>query len=441
MTKFNPMLCLAIILLSLNACQKAELEETFSNEPPVEMIASEDEIASSISTTKANTFTLINADSDKDISVIENGATINLANLSSKKINVRANITTVKGGSLVWNLSGTETKKAIEATAPFALFGNSGTNYYPWTPKLGSYTLTATAYSLSGGKGTRGTSVTIKFKVIDKKEAAPAPQPETVTEDAKAPVQDTKTPEPTAPVNTNLILYSPFESSGDLNNWSKEISRQDAVTISNTVSRKGNSSARFEFTKDDVIRYKGAKRAEVKLGVQKQSEGWFGMSVFLPSDFIKDPIPEIIAQWHAYPDLELGEQWISPPLALTIKNDRYFATMIYSSAKVTHSGNWTVKEFDLGPVEKNKWTDWAFRINWSYGKDGVLEVYKNKQKLISYAGPIGFNDKYYPYFKMGIYKWGWAGWASSSPASKRVLYIDEVKVGDRSANLNSVSPN
>jgi hypothetical protein len=98
------------------------------------------------------------------------------------------------------------------------------------------------------------------------------------------------------------------------------------------------------------------------------------------------------------------------------------------------------KKFDLGPVEKGKWNDWVFHINFSYKADGVLEIYKNKVKVLSYYGPNSFNDKVYPYFKIGIYKWGWNGWASYSPENKRVLYYDEVRIGNKSANVDEVSP-
>ena len=95
---------------------------------------------------------------------------------------------------------------------------------------------------------------------------------------------------------------------------------------------------------------------------------------------------------------------------------------------------------DLGPVDKNKWNDWVFHIRFSYKSDGILEIWKNKVKVFSMSGPNSFNDQHYPYFKIGIYKWGWNGWASYSPEDKRVLYVDEVRIGNRNSNLNEVSP-
>jgi len=65
---------------------------------------------------------------------------------------------------------------------------------------------------------------------------------------------------------------------------------------------------------------------------------------------------------------------------------------------------------------------------------------EEQQKILSYYGPNSFNDKYLPYFKIGIYKWGWKGWAGYSPEEKRVLYYDEVRIGNRHANMQLVSP-
>ena len=55
-------------------------------------------------------------------------------------------------------------------------------------------------------------------------------------------------------------------------------------------------------------------------------------------------------------------------------------------------------------MERGAWTDWVFHVKWSYGPDGVLEVWKNSQKIVTKSGPNTFNDARGPYMKMGIYK-------------------------------------
>ena len=240
----------------------------------------------------------------------------------------------------------------------------------------------------------------------------------------------------------NLTLYSAFESASDFSKWSEEICRPTALTISSEVpARKGKSVARFEFLKSDVTNYNGYVRAEIHQESPTEAENWYGFSSYLPADFVADPMAEKIAQWHEIPDWDLGENWRSPPISLGIQNDRYNLQILWAAAKVnTNDTKDGEKDIDLGPVDKAKWNDFVFHIKFSYKSDGILEIWKNKVKIFSLYGPNSFNDENYPYFKIGIYKWTWNGWASYSPESKRVLYVDEVRIGNSKSNLNEVSP-
>ena len=112
-----------------------------------------------------SSFTLINADSDQPIQTLANGATLNLATLPTRNLNVRANTSPATVGSVVFVLSGAQTRNQTETNAPYALFGDNSGHYNPWTPALGSYTLKATPFTGSGGTGTAGTALTITFSV------------------------------------------------------------------------------------------------------------------------------------------------------------------------------------------------------------------------------------------------------------------------------------
>ncbi|WP_162053457.1 T9SS type A sorting domain-containing protein [Pontibacter pamirensis] len=113
-------------------------------------------------TQKVVSFTLFDASTKKDILTIANGATLNLATLPTKYLNIRANTNPGTVGSVVFALSGTQSKSATESTASYDLMGSGS-----WTPLVGSYTLKATPYTASKGTGTAGTSLTIGFKVIN----------------------------------------------------------------------------------------------------------------------------------------------------------------------------------------------------------------------------------------------------------------------------------
>lgn len=115
---------------------------------------------------QVTSFTLINATTDQPIRTMAPGEVINIASL--KNLNIRANTTPGSVGSVKFALSGKQVKNSTEAVAPYALFGDKNSNYNNWTPAVGSYTLKATPYTLSGGSGTAGTSLTITFSVINK---------------------------------------------------------------------------------------------------------------------------------------------------------------------------------------------------------------------------------------------------------------------------------
>jgi N-acetylneuraminic acid mutarotase len=110
-------------------------------------------------------YTLINAATDVDIRTLKNGDTLNFNTLPTKLLNIRANTNPAKVGSVIMNLTGTQNVNRTESGAPYALAGDINGNYSNWTPLVGAYTLTATPYSASGGGGSAGLPLTIKFIV------------------------------------------------------------------------------------------------------------------------------------------------------------------------------------------------------------------------------------------------------------------------------------
>ncbi|MBX0334207.1 InlB B-repeat-containing protein, partial [Pontibacter sp. HSC-14F20] len=123
-------------------------------------------------------FTLVNSHTEQDHFQLENGAVIALSELSSTKLNIRANTAPGTVGSVKLELSGTQSRTYTDNAAPYALHGDDGRgNYYfgNWNPPAtGTYTLTATPYAGANGTGAAGTPLTISFNVVD--------QPETPTD-------------------------------------------------------------------------------------------------------------------------------------------------------------------------------------------------------------------------------------------------------------------
>jgi hypothetical protein len=124
--------------------------------------------------TEVSTFTLVNATSDADIGQLTNNYVIDLSKIRGKSINVRANTKPAVVGSVSFELNGNPS--GVENGAPYALYGdqNYTGDYNSWTPNPGNYTLKATPYSSANATGTKGTSLTVNFKVINGTSGRPA---------------------------------------------------------------------------------------------------------------------------------------------------------------------------------------------------------------------------------------------------------------------------
>jgi hypothetical protein len=113
-------------------------------------------------------FELINADTNKDVSLFQSGSVIDFSKLGTKNVNIRADVSGT-AGSVRFGYGGNSNYRT-ESKAPFALMGDAGDgiHYTLWTPENGSEALTATAYS--GAKATGsilGSALTVQFTVIN----------------------------------------------------------------------------------------------------------------------------------------------------------------------------------------------------------------------------------------------------------------------------------
>lgn len=204
-----------------------------------------------------------------------------------------------------------------------------------------------------------------------------------------------------------------------------------AFKQSTDIRRKGNAAARFEMRNTD----KSIIRSEM---TGKKAEGnptrWYGASLYLPAAYWeRDDSWDIITQMNGVPDE--GEAVRNPAISLLVSRGRLFLKTCYSAKPINTDANRDgQKVWDLGPVEKDKWLDVVFKVKYSYGADGILEMWKNGVKVVSYKGPNSYNDKILPFFKFGIYKRNW------EDVSSRVLYVDEVRVGNSLATYKDVAP-
>jgi Polysaccharide lyase len=211
----------------------------------------------------------------------------------------------------------------------------------------------------------------------------------------------------------------------------------NAPSVQGTIKRLGRYGMRSYLNRStSTVSYRTEARVISPDPIVNQ-EYWYGFSIYLPDDYVPDNIWEIVAQWHAIPDNSY-EAGTKPPLSLSTTRGVWTLTNKWTSDRITNSSNVTSRSFNFGTYARGRWTDWVFRIKWSYGTQGILEAWKNGQKVLSAKGPNTYNDARMPYFKMGIYK----GWKDdrTGVVTQRTLYHDEFRMVGPGGSYGEVAP-
>lgn len=235
-----------------------------------------------------------------------------------------------------------------------------------------------------------------------------------------------------------LLFESTFETD-DLKGWKTS---GNAPLVARDLSRAGRQAMKtlLDRNKDEVSYRTEVSGPRADVG----KEYWYGFSILLPEDYQPDRIWEIVAQWHGVPDFDIGENWRNPVMALSTTSGHWSWVSRWDAKRNTFEGGKRqyggTSNYDLGPYQRGVWTDWVIHVKWSYGPDGLLQVWKDGDKVIDQDGPNAFNDERGPFFKMGLYK-GWRDPNRPSDAvSKRILYHDEFRMGDSEASYDDVAP-
>ncbi len=105
-----------------------------------------------------NSFTVVNADTDRDIGTFTSSASINIS--TTPRINIRSN--TSGAGSVVFT-DGSTTR--TESGAPYAYKGDTGGNYAAWSPSPGTYRITAKPFTGTNATGTAGTAKVLTLTI------------------------------------------------------------------------------------------------------------------------------------------------------------------------------------------------------------------------------------------------------------------------------------
>ena len=128
-------------------------------------------------------FTLVDAGTNADLMALADGVTVRLGELLASSYGIRANLGPgAAPGSVRLALSGAKTVARTDDAAPWSLYGDGAGRVNGGSLPPGSYTLTATAYADSGGRGDERGSLEVSFTVAAGVLSVTTPGPFTVAE-------------------------------------------------------------------------------------------------------------------------------------------------------------------------------------------------------------------------------------------------------------------
>ncbi|VTU02582.1 Uncharacterized protein OS=Bacillus cereus BAG3O-1 GN=KQ1_02019 PE=4 SV=1: Polysacc_lyase [Gemmataceae bacterium] len=176
-------------------------------------------------------------------------------------------------------------------------------------------------------------------------------------------------------------------------------------------------------------------------------ERWYAARVLVPEDWVFDPARarDIVMQWHAIPG---NGRPTNPNLAISIGNEDWHVEQAYGDP----AGKKVRTNTELGPVKRGAWVSWVVHAKWSPDESGVLQIWRDGDRVVDRTGPNVYGTigvEYTPYLKTGIYRPEWhvetdqerAAFDKVKPAAtKKVIYVADVKVGSARAKYADVAP-
>jgi hypothetical protein len=222
----------------------------------------------------------------------------------------------------------------------------------------------------------------------------------------------------------NILWEENADGSWFSNSFAKlQAATSYSITASKSQYYNGTKSVRFELRDTDPEVQDGT-RAEITFPIATNNNRWYSYVLYLPSaDYKTDDADEVISQWH-----QGGGS--TPALCLRTKNDRLYLRVL--------SNTW----IDLGKLDKDKWHAYVMHVKHSSGSDGLVDIWRDGTKILHRTGACAYpvNGTYtLPFWKFGIYKSYWNGTRTSS-TTKRVLYFDDIKMGNEMATLSEMLP-
>jgi hypothetical protein len=197
-----------------------------------------------------------------------------------------------------------------------------------------------------------------------------------------------------------------------------------AVALSNKYARSGKQCVRITVNEEGDIEQTGddgkqTERAELDSGKHPfvGREVWYGFSFLIPAGFPVVDNRLVIAQW------KQGSVDGGPLVAQRFRNGRHYLTLR------TAKSSWSDKQYSLPEISFWQWHDMTYHIVFSPDKNGRLEVWMNRKKVVSYQGPTTIQGgEVNIYNKFGLYRDRWK--------EPMTIFFDNYTLGDNSAAVD-----
>lgn len=269
--------------------------------------------------------------------------------------------------------------------------------------------------------------------------------------------------EPTWIKQEGVYLFRDNFDNGSFLQWSKytlddryaldlepprsEWGRQERIKVVDAplATRIGDKAVKFT-----VARQLNSFRSELALTSERGfQERWYGVRIFVPSDWEFGSAntadqSDIVTQWHHLSSLPASATGKYPPLSVSIQGTTWAINNNFGVEGQATRDNFVA----TGRVDAGRWTAWVFHIKWSPESDGRLQIWKDGVLAVDKHGPTTYRTgkSTTPYWKIGIYHPNWKSRNEAkfnsppSPVKSRVIFVDDVRMGDRHATYQDVAP-
>ena len=257
---------------------------------------------------------------------------------------------------------------------------------------------------------------------------------------------------PKTPINSSPFFLESFEvhiPRNDSESYPFNLSGDNDATISTEKALAGSRSMLSFIPLSPIVRdtrselrHKGGTGSPSIVGWQHRpfTTRTFLFSYYFPHDMVFDPVEETIMQWKNQADdgCDVG----NPPFSIRISDDNIKYNIKYDPSACT-----TVPTTVFGTINKSLtrgvWHHFVVEIHYDYrvsNTNGSVKIWYSEEdpvtiadSVLNYDGPVGYNDKLWPYLKVGIYKSEWQtkknrDLSANAGVTERKMWIDQVGI-------------